>query len=91
MRSSHDTARTPRTPRGLRSGPPLGFVVRVTSAAKKKKATVPAADMRDPVRRALDAAPFDDEPVTTADKRAIARARRGLYVSTEEVRRKLGL
>lgn len=48
-------------------------------------------EVQDVVRNALDAAPQDDEPLTVADKRAIARARRAGYLSTEALRRKLGL
>jgi hypothetical protein len=62
----------------------------VTSAVKKKP-PAPSAAKSDPIRRALDAAPLDDEPLTAAEKRAITRARRGAYVSSEEVRRKLAL
>lgn len=47
----------------------------------------------DPVRRALDEAPEDDEPLTPEDEAAIeegrAQYRRGEYVSAEEAKREL--
>jgi hypothetical protein len=74
----------------LRNDERLGIVDPVPSAAKKKVPT-PKPEASDPARHTLDEAPTDDEPLTAADKRAVTRARRGAYVSNEEVRRKLGL
>jgi hypothetical protein len=51
----------------------------------------PASAMKKCEGQTLDEAPIDDEPLTAADKRAVTRARRGAYVSNEELRRKLGL
>jgi hypothetical protein len=49
----------------------------------------------DPVVQALDQAPEDDEPETAEEASAVASAwaerRRGESLTTEEVRRKLGL
>jgi hypothetical protein len=49
----------------------------------------------DPLRHALDHAPEDDEPETAEEATAVASAwqerRRGESLTTEEVRRKLGL
>jgi hypothetical protein len=49
----------------------------------------------DPVSQALDHAPEDDEPETAEEAAAVASAwqerRRGESLTTEEVRRKLGL
>ena len=60
-------------------------------AANKRTTPAPKTPESDRVRDALDVAPIDDEPLTAADKRAVTRARRGPYLSTKEVRRKLGL
>ncbi|HVT19618.1 MAG TPA: hypothetical protein VHQ90_25975 [Thermoanaerobaculia bacterium] len=49
----------------------------------------------DPVRQALDRAPLDDEPETAEEASAVAAAweehRRGEHLTTDEMRRKLGL
>jgi len=49
----------------------------------------------DPVRQALDSAPEDDEPEADEEAAAVATAweehRRGEHLTTEELRRKLGL
>lgn len=49
----------------------------------------------DPVRRALDNAPIDDEPETPEEAAAVAEAReaiaRGEVVSHDEMKRRLGL
>ncbi len=49
----------------------------------------------DPVRRALDNAPIDDEPETPEEAAAVAEAResvaRGEVVSHEEMKRRLNL
>lgn len=49
----------------------------------------------DPVRRALDNAPLDDEPETPEEAAAVAEARaelaRGEVISDEELRRELDL
>ena len=49
----------------------------------------------DPVLRALESAPWDDEPETPAEAAAVQEAReahaRGEVLSTEELRRELGL
>lgn len=50
---------------------------------------------RDPVKRSLLLAPLDDEPATEADLASMAQAEaefaRGEYVTSEELRRELGL
>jgi hypothetical protein len=49
----------------------------------------------DPVRRALDSASLDDEPESDEERAAVAEAwaehRRGEGLSTEELRKELGL
>lgn len=47
----------------------------------------------DPVRRSLDSAPLDDEPLTPEDIKAIeeAKAEKGPFLSTAEVRKALKL
>jgi hypothetical protein len=49
--------------------------------------------MEDPVRRALDSAPVDDEPLTPEDLEAIeeAKAESGPFLSPAEVRKALKL
>lgn len=52
-------------------------------------------NMGDPVRRALEEAPLDDEPLTAEDEAAINEAHRdvaaGRVVDHREVKRQLGL
>ena len=54
-----------------------------------------ADDTRDPVLRALLAAPVDDEPLTPEDEAALVAAyediRAGRVMTTAELRRRLGL
>lgn len=49
----------------------------------------------DPIDEALAAAPYDDEPLTEEDRRAIEEAeediRAGRVVSHEEVKRRFGI
>jgi hypothetical protein len=49
----------------------------------------------DPARQALDSAPDDDEPESDEETAAVATAweehRKGEHLTTEELRRKLGL
>jgi hypothetical protein len=48
------------------------------------------APHRDPVRDAIDNAPLDDVPMTDAERRDVAAARkRGRYVTTEALRARL--
>lgn len=53
------------------------------------------AHSADPVALALELAPEDDEPVTDAERAAVAEARAelaaGRGISTEELKRELGL
>lgn len=58
-------------------------------------ANAPKRPTQDPVLRALELAPLDDEPFTEEDRLAVLKARqqikRGQVVSTEEILRRLAL
>jgi hypothetical protein len=51
--------------------------------------------LKDPIARSLALAPIDDEPETEEERAAVAEARaeiaRGDFLTTEELRRELGL
>ena len=44
---------------------------------------------RDPVREAIENAPLDDEPVTEEERREIAEAKKGPFMTTAELRARL--